>query len=117
MRRFALALILLAGCRDRPVEARRADVEALCADFCAQRVDCVPDQFAGGSADECERKCLADDRPLEDSSCGEAAMVALECLAGLTCEELGPAVAGQRDAACEAEQREQQDRCDLTPQW
>ncbi len=117
MRRLALLALLLAACRDRPVEARRAEVQELCASFCEQRSSCVMDNFAGGSASECERKCLADDRPLEDSSCGEAALIALECLASVACEDLAAAVAGERDAACYAEQREQQDRCDLSPQY
>lgn len=113
----ALALLLVA-CRERPVEERRAEVVALCADFCQRRIACVNDGFAGDDIKECQRKCVGDTRPLEDNACGEASLVALECLTAVACEDLSAAVsatAGRRDAACYAELRAQQDDCDLTP--
>jgi hypothetical protein len=116
--RRLLPLLLLVACRDRPVEERRAEVEELCATYCPTRVECVADGFAGGSVRECERKCVADERPLEDSGCGEASLAALQCLAEVACEDLEAAVAGVAGAgetACYAELREQQDRCDSTP--
>jgi len=116
MRQWLAALLLVTACRDQSVEARRADVEALCAEFCDQRIMCVPDGYAGGAVRECERKCVGDERPLEDSSCGEASFAALECLAVVACEDLTSAVSVvDPDAACYAEVREQQDACDLTP--
>jgi hypothetical protein len=115
--RRLLALALLAGaCRDQPVAERRAEVAELCATYCPQRIDCVADGFAGGSVRECERKCIADERPLEDSACGEASLTALQCLTEVACEDLAAAVAGTTsESACYAEVREQHDRCDLTP--
>ncbi len=116
MRLFHLSFALLLACRPRPVEERRAEVEDLCAEFCPQRVECVPDGYAQGDVEECERKCLGDERPLEDSACGEASLAALECLAATSCEALPAAIAGAAaDAECHAELREQQDRCDFTP--
>lgn len=115
MRRFLPLLLVLAACRDQPLAERRAEVEELCATYCPLRIECVADGYAGGSVDECERKCVADDRPLEDSSCGEASLAALQCLAAVACDDLPAAVAGAGSAACYAELREQQDRCDLTP--
>jgi hypothetical protein len=117
MRRWAaLLLVVAAGCRDQPVEARRAEVTTMCAQFCENRVACVADGYAIGSAKECERKCLGDDRPLEDNACGEASFTALECLTAVACEDLAMAVAAvDPDAACYAELREQQDVCDFTP--
>lgn len=111
---------LLLACRDQPLESRRADVEELCADYCPRRVTCVADGYAEGDPAECERKCRADERPLEDSACGEASLAALECLSAVACDELAAAIAGiagPGDTACFAELREQQDRCDLTPQY
>lgn len=118
MRRLLVALLALAGCRDGLVESRRADVEVLCAEFCPRRVACVPDGYAEGNPAECERKCREDERPLEDSACGEASYAALECLASVECENLAEAVhgvAGAGDSACFADLREQQDACDFTP--
>jgi len=117
---FLSAALLLAACRDQPLESRRATVEEICADYCPRRVTCVPDGYAEGDAAECERKCRADERPLEDSACGEASLAALECLNAVACDDLAAAVAGiagPGDTACFTELREQQDRCDLTPQY
>ncbi|HEY0138702.1 MAG TPA: hypothetical protein VGB85_31675 [Nannocystis sp.] len=116
MRWFVAVLVLLAGCRDQPVEARRAEVETMCAQFCEDRIACVADGYATGSVQECERKCLGDERPLEDNACGEASFAALECLTAVACEDLAMAVAAvDPDAACFAELRAQQDECDFTP--
>ncbi len=116
--RWILSLLLVSACRDKPVEERRAEVVDLCAEFCDTRVACVPDGHAGGDTVECERKCIGDQRPLEDTACGEASFAALECLAAVACVDLADAVAavgGHPDAACYAELRAQQDACDLTP--
>ena len=118
MRRLLISALVLAGCRDGLVDSRRADVELLCAEFCPRRVTCVPDGYAEGTPAECERKCREDERPLEDSACGEASYAALECLVKVDCAELAAAVsgvAGGGDAPCFADLREQQDACDLTP--
>lgn len=115
----ALAVLIM-GCRDALVESRRAEVEALCAEFCPRRVACVQDGYAEGDPAECERKCREDQRPLEDGECGEASLSALACLEGVACEDLPAAIAGvvgAGDAPCYAELREQQDRCDFTPQY
>lgn len=116
--RWGLSLLLVSACRDKAVEERRADVEDLCAEFCDTRVACVPDGHAGGAVTECERKCVGDPRPLEDTACGEASFAALECLAAVACVDLPDAVTavgGHPDAACYAELRAQQDACELTP--
>ena len=118
MKKLLVSLVLLAGCRDAPVEERRAEVESLCATFCKSRVACVDDGYAGDDVKECERKCIGDARPLEDSACGEASLTALQCLAEVACEDLAAAVsatAGHPEAACYAELRAQQDDCDFTP--
>ena len=74
------------------------------------------DGYAGDAVRECERKCVGDQRPLEDSACGESSFAALECLAAVACEDLAAAVSAvDPDAACYAEVRAQQDACDFTP--
>lgn len=117
MPRPLLALLLaLAACRDRPVESRRDEVEALCDEFCPQRVDCVRDGWADNDVDDCVALCAADERLLEDNACGEASLAALECLAATACADLPAAVrasAGDGSAPCYAELRAQRDRCDL----
>ena len=118
MRRIVLICLVLSGCRDGLVEERRADVEVLCADFCPRRVSCVPDGYAEGDPAECERKCRQDQRPLEEGACGDASLMALECLNAVACADLPAAiagVAGAGDAPCYAALRGQQDRCDFTP--
>ena len=114
--RWVVGLLLVAACRDQPVEARRAGVETMCAQFCETRIACVGDGYANGNVRECERKCIGDERPLEDNACGEASFAALECLTAVACEDLATAIAAvDPDAACYAELRAQQDDCDLTP--
>ncbi len=118
MRRVFVFSLLLLACRDRPVEERRAEVEQLCSELCPRRIACVNDGYAGDDTKECQRKCVGDQRPLEDSACGESSLAALECLASVACEDLADAVAanaGHADAACFAELRAQQDDCDFTP--
>lgn len=118
MRRVLFMVLIFVGCRDGLVESRRADVEHLCAEFCPRRVECVADGYAEGDPAECERKCRQDERPLEDSACGEASLAALECLTSQSCEDLPAAIsaiASDGDAPCFDQLRDQQDACDLTP--
>lgn len=118
MPRAPLVLLLaLAACRDKPLEDRRAEVEALCDDYCPRRVACVADNWADGDEDTCLRLCKGDDRLLEDNVCGEAAFASLECLAAATCEDLPAAVraaVGDGDAPCSDEQQALRDDCSFT---
>ncbi len=114
------ALTGLAACRPQPVEDRREAVEAMCADYCPRRVDCVADGFANGDQEFCEFKCLRDARVLEASPCGEAQFALLSCLVEVACEDLPATVAGAVgavDSPCQEELLLQQEECDFTPRF
>jgi len=71
-----------------------AHIEALCVEYCPLRIACVKDGWAGGSVNECVLQC-ADERLYERGGEPSAALIGqLECLAGLSCEELPATVEG-----------------------
>lgn len=114
LRRWGLVLLLGAGCRIGSDAERAAEVQGLCEDYCARRVECVADGWAKGDALLCTQMCASEERYALANECGEASYAALECMSALTCEELPAAVAGlagDGTAACHEEQAAQREAC------
>lgn len=120
MHRLALlATLLLTACRHDLDGERAPMLRELCEAYCPDRIACVDDGFVGGDVDTCVERCSGEERFLEDNACGEASFAALECLAGLRCDELPTAVraaaSNTETIACRAELLAEQDACDFTP--
>lgn len=122
MHRLALfTLLLLTACREGVDSERAPMLRELCESYCPDRVACVDDGFLGGDVDTCVERCTGEERFLEDNACGEAAFAALECLAGLRCDQLPTAVravaSNTETLPCRAELVKEQDVCDFTPRY
>lgn len=82
-----------------------ADVERyigdLCVEYCPRRIACVRDGWAGGSVEECVRQCGEPRLYERGGEPSDVLIGQLECLAGLSCEELPAEV--RSGEACAAE--------------
>ena len=86
---FAIAgIVALAGCSRTAdyKEAFTAEVERMCANYCALNLECQePPAFEG--YDECESYCLGLSYVYNDTECGEAKRAKFECIGSQpTCE-------------------------------
>ena len=122
MHRLAIiATLLLTACRYDLDGERAPMLRELCESYCPDRIACVDDNFDDGDVDACIERCAGEERLLEDNPCGEASFAALECLAGLRCDQLPTAVraaaSNTETIACRAELLKQQDSCDFKPRY
>lgn len=122
MHRLAIiTTLLLTACRYDLDGERALMLSELCESYCPDRIACVDDGLYKGDVDTCIERCAGEERMLEDNACGEASFAALECLAGLRCDQLPTAVravaSNTETIACRAELLKQQDSCDFTPRY
>jgi hypothetical protein len=80
-----------------------ADLPEACADACANVVDCVPDDFPGGTA-ECEADCVAMGEKAEPV-CVDLLMDFAACISTASCDEI------ENGPACPDEEAAFEDAC------